>query len=136
MITVREGHGTSEGRGDSELSLSGPLQSFPGNLGFVRDLSQDQGEAGVCVRVMQFPEEHTEQAKAHGGQSSVSPRSPLHSGAQGQGRWGQGQGRAECDAEMSLRWPAGVLSWRVLQTSLRKESELHLQSNEGLQSQE
>ena len=87
----------------------------------------------MCV--MQFPEKHTAQAKAHRERSSVSPRSPLQSGAQGWGSWDKGragQGRAGCDAETSLRWPAGVLSWRVLQTSLRKESELHLQSNEGL----
>ena len=34
----------------TEPNLSGPLQSFPGKLGFARDLSRDQIEASVCMR--------------------------------------------------------------------------------------
>ena len=36
--------------GVTEPNLSGPLQSFPGKLGFARDLSRDQIEASVCMR--------------------------------------------------------------------------------------
>lgn len=34
----------------TEPHLSGPLQSFPGQLGFAQDLSRDQSEASVCMR--------------------------------------------------------------------------------------
>ena len=97
MITVREGHGTSEGRGDSELSLSGPLQSFPGNLGFVRDLSQDQGEAGVCVHDAVPRRAHRTSKGPWGTELSVSQKpSAFWSTRAGEVGTRAGQGRVQC----------------------------------------
>lgn len=87
----------------------------------------------MCVRDAVPRKAHSTSKGPRGTELSVSQK-PSAVWSTGVGELGTraGQGRAGCDAETSLRWPAGVLSWRVLQTLLRKESELHLQSNEGL----